>query len=428
MNKRINKKSNYIFPGLMLISMIAGCAAGWMFPVVQDEEGRIVEAGATVLKPLGTMFLNLMFCVLVPMVFASISSAMANIRSRKRAGKIMLVTVVTFVVTGLIAALLMYGAMCFLMPYLGVTQTVSPQELTKDGSLLEILIGFVSVKDFSELLSSKNMLPLIVFSILFGLGVNLSVGSGSPIAVFLEHLASAMMKMIQMIMYYAPVAFFGIFADMVAVNGAQIVGAYSKTLFAYYVICFLYLMTAFPAYAWFGGGKGAVAEMFRHILKPAVVSWSSCSSIATIPVNLEETDATGISRDISELVLPLGATVHMDGCCLSCVLKITFVFAAFGMDFGNPMVLVKLLLVAVVSSVGMSGTVGGGYIGEYIMCTLFFPNQMDAAFPILLALGSMVDPPATMVNACGDYVVCYIVSRFVDGRDWLQKIFAKNNH
>ena len=89
--------------------------------------------------------------------------------------------------------------------------------------------------------------------------------------------------------------------------------------------------------------------------------------------------------------------------------------------------LIPIVLVAVLSSVGMSGVPGGGYIGEYIICSIFFPNQIEMAFPILVMIGNLVDPPATMINSAGDYVVSYVVSRFVDGKDWLQKELKKQN-
>ena len=166
--------------------------------------------------------------------------------------------------------------------------------------------------------------------------------------------------------------------------------------------------------------------MFRHITKPALVSLGTCSSVATIPTNLEEAEDTGVSKDVAEMVVPLGATMHMDGSCFSCVLKIAFVWGVFGqeMSWGS---LIPIVLVAVLSSVGMSGVPGGGYIGEYIICSIFFPNQIELAFPILVAIGNLVDPPATMINSAGDYVVTYIVSRFADGKDWLDKAVAKKN-
>ena len=264
------------------------------------------------------------------------------------------------------------------------------------------------------------MLPLIVFSVLFGFSVQMTGGKDSIVGKWLSGLSDVMMKFVQIITYYAPVAFFSIFADLVATYGSEVVKGYGRALLVYYPLCFLYIFTAFPLFAWFGGGKGAVGIMFRHIARPAVVSLGTCSSVATIPTNLEEAAETGIDRDIAGMVMPLGATMHMDGSCFSCVLKIAFVLGVFGEQLTWSR-LPFIVLVAVLSSVGMSGVPGGGYIGEYIICTIFFPTQMELAFPILVAIGNLVDPPATMINSAGDYVVSYIVSRFVEGKDWLQK-------
>ena len=161
--------------------------------------------------------------------------------------------------------------------------------------------------------------------------------------------------------------------------------------------------------------------MFKHIARPAVVSLGTCSSVATIPTNMEEALETGVSKDIAGMVLPLGATMHMDGSCFSCVLKIAFLFGVFGIPFEGAGLIVKILLVAVFSSVAMSGIPGGGYIGEYIICTLFFPAQMAIAYPIAVTIGNLVDPPATMINAAGDYVVTFLVARFTEGKDWLER-------
>ena len=221
-------------------------------------------------------------------------------------------------------------------------------------------------------------------------------------------------------MFIAPIGLGAYFANLVATYGPEIVGDYGRSMLVYYPLCFIYIFTAFPLFAWFGGGKGAVGIMFKHIARPAVVSLGTCSSVATIPTNMEEAVETGVSKDIAGMVLPLGATMHMDGSCFSCVLKIAFVLGVFGEQLSWSR-LPFIVLVAVLSSVGMSGVPGGGYIGEYIICSIFFPTQMELAFPILVAIGNLVDPPATMINSAGDYVVSYIVSRFVEGKDWLQK-------
>ena len=411
---------NYAFLAIMLGSMILGAVMGAVFPVVKDAEGNVVSAGATILKPLGTVFINMMFCIVVPMVFASISSAVANMKSRKRAGKIMGVTVGTFVVTGAIAAVIMFVLMMVFPPVLSAWSEIPAEEVGSYATIPELIVNFFTAEDFVGLLSRRAMLPLIVFSLLFGLAVNLNGGQETPVGRFLDDLAAVMLRFVKLVTYYAPIAFFGFFADLVATYGPQITESYGRALAVYYPLCFVYIFTAWPLFAWFGGGAGAVKTMFRHITKPAVVSLGTCSSVATIPTNMEEAEDTGISKDVSDMVLPLGATMHMDGSCFSCVLKIAFVLGVFGQRLSLGM-LVPVVLVAVLSSVGMSGVPGGGYIGEYIICSIFFPQQMELAFPILVTIGNLVDPPATMINAAGDYVVCYIVSRFVDGKDWLTK-------
>ncbi len=419
-------RKNYIFLGIMLCAMILGAVTGWIWPAVYDGDGNLANAGAKVLAPLGTVFINMMFCMVVPMVFASISSAVANMESRKRAGKIMGVTVATFVVTGAIAAVIMFILMKLFPPVLVPWASVPTEEIGEYATMSEMIVNFFTASDFSGLLTRRAMLPLIVFSLLFGFAVNLNGGKDTPVGKFLDDLTNVMLKFVKIITYYAPIAFFGFFADLVATYGSQITQAYARAMIVYYPLCFIYIFTAWPLFAWFGGGKGGIRTMFRHITKPAIVSLGTCSSVAAIPTNMEEAAGTGISKDVSDMVLPLGATMHMDGSCFSCVLKIAFVLGVFGQDMGFDR-LIPIVLVAVLSSVGMSGVPGGGYIGEYIICSIFFPTQMEMAFPILIVIGNLVDPPATMINAAGDYVVCYIVSRFVDGKDWLQKALAEKN-
>ncbi len=404
---------NYMFLAFMIFAMVAGSITGWLAP-----------GFAAALKPFGTVFINMMFCVVVPMVFASISSSIANMKSRSRAGKIMGTTVMTFLVTGAIAAVIMFVIMKIFPPVLSAWNEIPKEEIGEYASISDMIVNFFTANDFVGLLSRRAMLPLIVFSILFGFATNLAGESGKVVAKFLSSLSDVMMKFVKIITYYAPFAFFAIFAGLVSEYGAMITESYGRALLVYYPLCFVYIFTAFPLFARFGGGKQGIKTMLKHIARPAIVSLGTCSSVATIPTNIEVANETGISKDVSEMVLPLGATMHMDGSCFSCVLKIAFVLGVFGqqLSWGQ---LIPIVLLAVLSSVGMSGVPGGGYIGEYIICSIFFPNQVELAFPILVAIGNLVDPPATMINSAGDYVVSYIVSRFVDGKDWLDKALAK---
>ena len=410
---------NYGFILCMLVGIVAGCIVGAIFPVVKDANGEIVSKGATILEPLGTVFINLMFCVVVPMVFCSIASAIANMESAKKAGKIMGVTLGTFFVTAGIAAIIMYG-ICRIFPLVQGQYQATEGEVGSGLGLADLIVNFFTKPDFYELLSRRAILPLIVFAVLCGFGIQMAGGKKTMTAKLLADITNCIMKVVKLISYYAPIGFFGFFSYLVATYGPELIGDYSRTLIIYYVVCFAYMFIFFPIYARFGGGKGAVKVMFKNLFKPAAVSFGTCSSVATIPTNMEAAENTGISKDVSDIVMPLGATMHMDGSSMSAIIKVAFIFGIFGKDFGTGEAILAIL-VAVFSSVAMSGIPGGGGTGELVLCTIFFPDQMAIAYPIAIALGNLVDPPATMVNAAGDYVVSFIVARFVDGKDWLRK-------
>lgn len=413
----------YGFLIFMLVGIIAGCVVGALNPVVKDASGEVVSKGATVLEPLGTVFINLMFCVVVPMVFCSISSAIANMSSAKRAGKVMGVTVATFLVTAAIAAVIMY-VIVRIIPIVDGQYEVREGEVSATLGVADMIINFFTKPDFAELWSRRAILPLIVAAVLFGFGIQMAGGRETMVAKLLNNLTDCIMNVVKIVTYYAPIGFFGFFAYLVATYGPDLIGDYSRTLIIYYVLCFVYMFVFFPIYARFGGGKGGAKVMWKHLFRPAVVSFGTCSSVATIPTNMEVSEETGISKEVSNIVIPMGATMHMDGSAMSAIIKVAFLFGIFGMDFGTGAAILAII-VAVFSSVAMSGIPGGGGTGELVLCSIFFPDQLAIAFPFALALGNLVDPPATMVNAAGDYVASFIVERYVNGKDWLQKKLGK---
>jgi len=399
---------NYGFILAMLTGIAGGCIVGLTAPAFAEK-----------LKPLGELFTNMMFCVVVPMVFCSICSAIANMPSMKRAGKVMGVTITTFFVTAGIASIIMYVVMR-LFPVVTGTYDVPQADPSAVMGVGDMIVSFFTKPDFVELLSRRAILPLIVFAVIMGFGIQMQGGPETMTAKLLEDITGCIMKAVQIVTYYAPIGFFGFFANLVATYGPELIGDYSRTLLLYYGLSFAYMFVFFPIYARFGGGKGAVKVMFANLFKPAAVSFGTCSSVATIPTNMEAAEKTGINKDVTNIVLPLGATMHMDGSAMGAILKVAFLFGMFGQDFTTGRAILAII-VAVFSSVAMSGIPGGGGTGELALCTVFFPEQMAIAYPMALALGNLIDPPATMVNAAGDYVVSYIVSRYVDGKDWLQK-------
>ena len=268
-----NFMKNYGFMLLMILGIVAGCAVGALWP------------NAMSLKPLGTLYINMMFCVVVPMVFCSIASAVANMSNAKKAGKVMGITVLSFVITATIAATVMYLVVRFI-PLVSGDYTAVEGPVDEAMSFGDMVVAFFTKPDFSELLSRKAILPLLIFAVLFGFGVQMSGGKDSMVAKFLSGATAALLNMVKLISYYAPIGFFGFFAALVAEYGPQLVGDYSKTVAIYYVVAFVYMFLAFPLYARFGGGKQGGKVMLKHLFKPAVVSFGTCSSVATIPTNM----------------------------------------------------------------------------------------------------------------------------------------------
>jgi Na+/H+-dicarboxylate symporter len=325
-----------------------------------------------------------------------------------------------FIVTGAIAAVLIIVVVKAFPPAQGVNLVMEAATLDEI-SLGDALVNAFTVSDFPLLLSRSNMLPLIVFSILFGFSVSLVGGEDNKIAQALDMLNKVMMKMIGIIMLYAPIGLGAYFAALIAEYGPQLLGAYLRSMAIYYPLCIAYFFVAFFAYSYWAGGKEGTRIFFRNILSPAVTSLATCSSIATLPVNLTATEKMNVPKDIREIVLPIGATMHMDGTALSSILKIAFLFGIFGQDFSGIGTYVTAVLIAVLGGVVMSGVPGGGLIGEMLIVTIYgFPPE---AFPIVATIGFLVDPPATMINASGDAVASMMVTRIVEGKNWLnQKI------
>lgn len=411
MSSSIQKKSvweSYRFPILLISSIIIGSVIG----VVMGEK-------ATVLKPFGDIFLNLMFTAIVPLVFTTIASAVGNMMNMKRLGSILGNMLLVFVVTGIIAGFLIIGAVTIFPPARGVDIAVEAAGELEKVNLSEAIVNAITVNDFSAILSRKNMLPLIIFSILFGFCVSSCGGQESYLGKLLNNLSEVMMKVIDIIMLYAPIGLGAYFANLVGEFGPQLLGAYGRAMLVYYPLCIFYFIVFFTLYAYWAGGKKGVKIMYKNILPPTATSLATQSSVATLPVNLEAAKNIGVPKDIREIILPVGATMHMDGTVFASILKIAFLFGIYGKSFTGIGTFVSALLIAVMSGVVMSGVPGGGLIGEMLIVSLYgFPAE---AFPMLATIGFLVDPIGTCINATGDTIASMMVTRLIEGKDWLEK-------
>lgn len=373
---------------------------------------------AVKLKPLGDLFINGMFMIVVPLVFITISSSIAGMNDMNRLGKIMKNLFLIFVGTGVVAFFYVFVVVKIFPPAAGVAIEMPAAEALKPFQTGDQIVKAITVTDFPELISRKNMLPLIIFSIVFGICVNMIGEKGRAIAQGLEALSEVFLKMIGLLMYYAPIGLGAYFAALVGEHGKELLGSYARAIAVYYPLCLVYMFTAFPVYGYIAAGKEGIRAL-KHVISPAITAVATQSSIATLPVNLEACKKIGVPKDIREIVLPIGATAHMDGTVLSTILKISFLFGIFQIPFEGMGTYLSALALSVVGGVVMSGVPGGGLIGEMLIVTMYgFPAE---AFPIIATIGYLVDPFATMINASGDTMASMLVTRAVEGKDWIKR-------
>ncbi len=398
---------SYSFSILLLISILIGAFLG-----------IILKQNASALKPFGDIFLNLLFTAVVPLVFFSISSAVAGMSDFKRLGKILGWMLLIFIATGVISSILMIVGVKIFPPIVNAVSSLPPADVNQLQTGNRIVEAF-TVPDFFHLLSRRNMLALIVFSVLIGLATVSAGEKGKMFAQFLSSANDVMMKLIAYIMLYAPIGLGAYFAHLVGVFGPELLGSYLRAMLLYYPLALLYFFIGFSIYATLAGGLNGFKKFWSHIIPPSITALGTGSSLATIPSNIEAADEIGVPRDISKIVIPIGATIHMDGSCLSAILKIALLFSFFHMDFSGIQTLATAIGIAILSGTVMSGIPGGGFLGEMLIVTLYgFPPE---ALPMISMVGTLVDPPATMVNAVGDNVASMMVARILHGKCWLEK-------
>lgn len=390
----------YKFPIILLLSIIIGCAIGIIF-----------KEDAIKIKPIGTIFINLLYTIVVPLVFFTISSSIASIKNFKKLGKIFRIMLIVFIITSAIASIFMLFGVKIFDTASGISLTLN--EGTKETiDIGSKIVDMLTVSDFNLLLSKSSMLPLIIFSCLFGFGVNLVGDEAKKIRVGLHTLSKVMLKVIHIVMYFAPLGLCAYFAALIGEYGSEIIGSYAKSMLLYYVMALLYFIVFYTVYSYIARGKNGIKEFFKYSFIPTVTSLGTCSSLASLPSNLECADKMNIDDEVSGTIMPIGATMHMEGSSMASILKIAFLFTVFGKSFTGMDTYLIAILISVLSGVVMSGIPGGGLIGEMLIVSLYgFPLE---AFPIIATIGWIVDPPATCLNVVGDIPTCTLAEKLVN--------------
>jgi len=404
------KKINFLQSYSSILWLLGGIIIGSIFGLVFGEDVLII-------KPLGDIFLNLLFTAIIPLIFFTIGSSVANLERTEKLGKLFVIMLLVFLATILISAIVMICAVYLFPIHEDIAIAKVPFEEVASGSAGDQIAKLLTANDFFELLSRKSMLALIIFSFLVGFATLQSGEKGNAFKSFLDSGNEVMKQLLNIIMKLAPIGLGAYFAYQVGVFGPQLLGVYAKPMAVYYAACIFYFFVFFSLYALVAGGKRAFKVFWSNNIMPSLTAVGTCSSIATIPANLAAAEKMGIPAHVRNLVIPLGAPLHKDGSSMSSILKITFLFAMFGKDFSDPMTILLALGITVIVSIVEGGIPNGGYIGEILAITVYgFP--MEQALPVAMILGTLVDPIATLLNANGDVISSMMVSRFSEKTKW----------
>ena len=386
----------YRFSLLLIASIVAGSAVGLTAPAI---------AGS--IKPLGDLFLNLIFMVIVPLVFLSIASSIAS-SATTTLSRVSSVMLVVFFATSLVAAL---GSLLFFLvvqPAPGSGLALPAAAIQQPPAILAQLVKTVSVPSFAELLSHRALLPLMLFAAATGLATRQLGERGAPLAAVLRSGAEVVIRMVDYVMLAAPVGLFAYFAATVAETGAALAGAYLQLFTAYYLFGGAYFVVAFSAYAWLAGGRGGMRRFWSHMLTPSLTALGTCSSMATVPANLEAAPHMGVSREVSALVIPVGAVIHKDGSVIGAVAKCLFAISLFRVEL-TPSMLAATVAVSILAAVVVGAIPTGGMTAEIVILSAFGFGQ--EALPLLAVISVIIDPLATLLNATGDNAATMLVDR-----------------
>ena len=401
---------NYKSTIILLLSIIIGTIIGLIF-----------KEKACVLSPLGDIFLNLMFVVIVPLIFLTITSSIIKMENPKRLGKIMITILIVFAVMSIIAALIgvvsSYTIKLIDSKDINNLTNLLNQDvvISEEVNILQKTANLLTVNDFYKILSKENIIAILVFSIIFGFAIRKSKDKGKKVSELILSLNEVVINIVNIIMYYAPIGLGCFIATLIGSYGSVIAIGFLKTFIVYTLVCLFIYVFVYSAYVFLVSGKKGLKAYWKNIIGPSTTALATCSSAATIPINIKYTKEMGVPSDIAETTIPMGTSFHKDGSVVGSAFKIMFLIYLFGKDINILTILgVSLLSTLLITAV----PIGGGTISEmFILQILGFPSS---ALPILSIIATIIDAPATVLNVVGDSCSSLIVARIIDGKNFFK--------
>ncbi|MDO5350810.1 MAG: dicarboxylate/amino acid:cation symporter [Lachnospiraceae bacterium] len=387
---------NYKESLLLLGGMLIGGIVGW-----------IAGPSINVVKPLADMFLHLMFCIAVPMVFVSVVCSIANLKDGKEAGTLLSWTAFFFVITIVIAAIVFTFYFGFLDAAKGAVLANNAAAEEMQEIQIDIL-GQLTVSDFKDLWSIKQLLAVVVFALITGFSMRSLGQTAEPVRKVFNSLNAVISKFISTIMKFAPIGLGCYFAVFIGSNGSDTAGPMMKLSIVTWVGSFVYLAIAHTIYAFLADGTRGIKTFWTAMIGPFLTALGTCSGAASVPANVEAAKKAGIDDKISSIVMPLGCNLHKEGTAIMVAMTVSFECALLGQSYFDPEILGTCILMSIIYPF-VAGAIPSG--GPFLLFSVFgWPMETFAA---VMALHTITDAPTTTINVVGDLAAGMLIEKQV---------------
>ena len=367
------------------------------------------DFAAEYIKPIGTIFLNLVKFIVGPIVLFSIMSGVISMRDIKKVGKIGGMTVLYYFLTTAVATAI---GLLVANLFKGGFPALSTESLTytaAEGSKpMDVLVN-IFPSNFLTPITESSMLQVIVMALLIGFAIILLGEKADKAVEGVNRWNDIFMKCMEMILKLSPVGVFCLLCPVVAANGALVIGSLAKVLLAAYIA---YLLHAIIVYSATVGTLGGVSPLrfFKGMLPAIMFAFSSASSVGTLPINLECTNKLGADKEVSSFVLPLGATINMDGTAIYQGVCAIFIASCYGINLTMSQML-TIVLTATLASVGTAGVPGAGMVMlAMVLASVGLPIDGIA---LVAGVDRIFDMGRTTLNITGDASCAVIISNLL---------------
>ena len=375
---------------------------------------KYADFAQSYIKPFGTIFLNLVKFIVVPIVLFSIMCGIISMRDIKKVGSIGLKTVVYYLCTTAFAITIgLVGGNLFKGLFPKVATTDLTYEAVETTSFMDTIVN-IFPSNFISPMVEANMLQIIVMALLLGFAI-IMIGEEKNARVVraCNDLNDVFMKCMEMILKLSPIGVFCLLCPVIASNGPAIIGSLAMVLLAAYICYIVHAVVVYSIAVKTMGGLSPV-EFFKGMLPAIMFAFSSASSVGTLPINMECVEKMGASKEVTSFVLPLGATINMDGTAIYQGVCAIFIAACYGLDLTLPQML-TIILTATLASIGTAGVPGAGMVMlAMVLTSVGLPVDGIA---LVAGVDRIFDMGRTTVNITGDASCCMIVSNLEKKRE-----------